>query len=761
MQGEVPVTSAFRQTGVQIACVAGLLLAAPAAPAQHIDYDSRRSEALRRCDVPLHRGRVLEAQECFRSLLSGSRDALQRAEAQWALGEIQAANDEFRQAVAAAEKEPYPRVRWARLFLAMGQYSDAGRLFEEAIELAPKDPGARVGIARLSSERFSGDVSRSITELLAEDDSRVEAHLVAARIALELGQWDPASRSAQRALQLTESQQLPPLEPLTLLAGIESLRGRDPEPRIRSALAFNPRYGSLFESLGYFEVIRRRYREADSWLKRAVEVQPDLWSAQRERGLNLMRLGNFAEGRVHLERAYSGDRFSTATVNTLRLLDSLNQYETIQIPEAPLTLLLHKSEAAAMRPYVEAVARDAITQFSRRYGYTPREPIILEFYPNHDDFAVRTAGLPGIGLLGVTFGHVVAMDSPAGRKAGDFHWGSVLWHEMAHVFTLSATRNRVPRWVSEGLSVFEEWRFGPTPGVAVDPPVLDAFAADKFLPVARLDEGFLRPTYENQIQISYAQAGLVSLFAEQRFGLEAMGRFLKAFDSDMTTAEAVKQIFKIEPAAFDAEFNRFMKQRFAPYLAGAARWKQQMRAAHEALEAKQWSAAREAAEEAIKLLPEFTADGSAYEVLSGALEGEGNHAAQMSALLAWRKAGGWNPGLTRKLGALLLAADRQDEARNVLDAVNYADPLAVSGHAQLGDLWLNANRGREAQREFEVLMALAPLDAATAHFGLARAHRLNGEARLARRHVLLALETAPNFRPAQRLLLELTGERTP
>ena len=91
----------------------------------------------------------------------------------------------------------------------------------------------------------------------------------------------------------------------------------------------------------------------------------------------------------------------------------------------------------------------------------------LELYPDHDDFAVRVAGLAGIGLLGVTFGYVVAMDSPSGRAAGEFHWGSTLWHEMAHVFTLEATDHRVPRWLSEGISVYEEWRTGPTPGVAV------------------------------------------------------------------------------------------------------------------------------------------------------------------------------------------------------------------------------------------------------------------------------------------------------
>ena len=69
--------------------------------------------------------------------------------------------------------------------------------------------------------------------------------------------------------------------------------------------------------------------------------------------------------------------------------------------------------------------------------------------PDHEDFAVRTMGMPGLGALGVTFGQVVAMDSPSARKPGDFNWGSTLWHEMSHVYILSATNGRVPRWFTE------------------------------------------------------------------------------------------------------------------------------------------------------------------------------------------------------------------------------------------------------------------------------------------------------------------------
>jgi tetratricopeptide (TPR) repeat protein len=730
------------------------------AVAVDIDYDARRNAALRRCDESQHHGRVEEARNCYRPLLQ-DRNALVRAEAAFALGDLRSANELFRAAVAADERAVLPRLRWGRMFLEAGQTADAARLFLEALEIDPKDVAARLAFASIGGSESEEEVVEDETpKLLAENPNLVEAQLLAARLALRSGELDEAVKAAQRALQLAQQQKLPPLEAQTLLAAVEVMRHRDPGQWTRAALEYNPRYGRLFETLGTVEVRRRRYVEADAWMQRAAQVQPELWSARRELALNLMRLGRLAEARPHLEAAYEGDPFSTTTVNTLRLLDSLSKFDLIKVAAPAMNLQLHKQESPTLGPYVEQVAREAITNFSRRYGYQPPGPVTIEIYPDHDDFAVRTAGLPGIGLLGVTFGDLVAMDSPSGRKSGDFHWGSVLWHEMAHVFTLGATKNRVPRWLSEGLSVFEEWTSGPTPGVQVTTKLLDVFKDGKLLPVVQLDNGFMAPTYEGQVQMSYEQAGLICLYANQRWGFPRVVEFLRAFNDETTTTEAaVRSVFKVAPEEFDKDFQRFMRERFANYLADPARWKSLMERAHGMLDARNWAAAREAAQAAIQVLPEFTSGGSAYEVLAAAEEGAGKPDAAIAALLAWRKAGGWDPAGLRKLGALLLAAKRNTEATEVLAAVNYADPLNIDGHDRLGQLLLEQKRGADALREYRVLLGLQPLDTAAANFGMASAYRQTGDNRQARRHLLESLDTAPNYRPAQKLLLEMTGDK--
>jgi tetratricopeptide (TPR) repeat protein len=352
------------------------------------------------------------------------------------------------------------------------------------------------------------------------------------------------------------------------------------------------------------------------------------------------------------------------------------------------------------------------------------------------------------------------MDSPSSRPTSEFHWGSTLWHEMAHVFTLEVTDHYVPRWLSEGISVFEEWRTGPTPGVAVTPEAIAALEKKQFLPVADLDSGFIRPSYPGQVQVSYMQSGLVCLFIEQRWGFEQLGALLRQFDGKRTTAQAIEATFKIAPAAFDKEFDTFVRTRFANVLTNFSDWQQQMQAARQAIQKERWADAVEPARRAVALYPEHVGGDSAHLMLAKALDKLNRRADAIVALEAYRGAGGWDPTALRELARWLDETGRAQEATDLMVSLNYSDPLNADVHAQLGERLLTAGRNEDALREFQALLALNTLDEAPAHYGMARALREMGDKAGSRRHLLDALATAPHFKPAQALLLKMIEERT-
>ncbi len=181
-------------------------------------------------------------------------------------------------------------------------------------------------------------------------------------------------------------------------------------------------------------------------------------------------------------------------------------------------------------------------------------PVQVEVYPDHEDFAVRTMGMPGLGALGVTFDPVIAMDSPSGRTPGSFHWASTLRHEMSHVFVLQATNNRVPRWFTEGLAVYEETAASPDWGDRLDPEAIHAIQKKMLLPVAELDRGFIRPSYPAQVIVSYFQGGKICSYIAEKWGYSKLLDMIHSYAKLESTPEVFQKDLGISTTDFDKQF---------------------------------------------------------------------------------------------------------------------------------------------------------------------------------------------------------------
>ena len=160
--------------------------------------------------------------------------------------------------------------------------------------------------------------------------------------------------------------------------------------------------------------------------RKALDLDPDLHRARAELGVNLMRLGEEKDARQNLERAYDAGFKNALTSNSLTLMDSYKNFRTFKTDNT--IVRLHKKEAELLRPYIESELKRAIATYEKKYKVKLDRPVQVEVYPDHEDFAVRTLGMPGLGALGVTFGTVVAMDSPSGRTPGFVSLGE---HAMA------------------------------------------------------------------------------------------------------------------------------------------------------------------------------------------------------------------------------------------------------------------------------------------------------------------------------------------
>jgi Tfp pilus assembly protein PilF len=700
-------------------------------------------------------GHGSEAQACFERLTQSS-DAYFRAEGFWGLGQWERANEHFRLATQSADSKALYKVRWGRLLYERFNSADAAGLFREALQKDPSNAGAYLGLATVSADNFDGKAAEYCAKAIELDPKLAEAHELMARLELENGDHTAARAEADKAIAIESDA----LDAMAIHAAIELIGDRSPDAWFARIKTINPGYGEGYALVARELELNYRYEDAVTYYRKAIEADPLLWSAHSALGIDLMRLGQEDEPRKELELSYQNDYRDAATVNSLRLLDSYKNFDTFR--DDSTIIKLNKTEADVLLPYIQPELHSIIASYEKKYRMKLPAPVQVEVYPNHDDFAVRTTGMPGMGgALGVTFGEVVAMDSPSAHAPGDLNWGSTLWHEMSHVFILTATHHRVPRWFTEGLAVHEEGQRSPEWKNRATPEVLAAIRDKKLLAISRLNRGFVYPTYPSQVIVSYFQAGTICDFIQEKWGADKLLDMVHSFAQLKTTAQAIQQDLGVAPDDFDKQYLAWIDTQYGAEAAHFDEWRGKLKALAAAAEHKQYDTVLAQGPALVAMYPQYVADANVYEMMADADRARSDAKAEAAMLISYEHEGGQNPDLLKRLAALEEAAGQNAEAVATLERINYVYPVRNEDlHRRLGDLLFALKQYDGAIREYKVLVASQPVDKAGAEFALAQAYFAAGQKEKAEDSVLAALEVAPGFRPAQKLLLQLQGPGT-
>ncbi len=744
------------------ACVGEPALAAESAVATQPAVGAEPASAAgspERCALLRKHGQAAEAQACYAALVRRAERAppaeaaYLRAEGYWGLGRYEDANRAFREAVAEGDRSALYRVRWGMLLHERFNDPDAEDLFKEALERDPRSARAYLGLALVSADGFDDHALQWARKALEIDPKLVEAHELLASLALEDSEPQEAAREADAALALSPDA----LDAMAVHASIEALADRSPDGWLNRVHAINPAYGEAYATIAHHLILNLRYADGIAYYHKAVAVNPELWSARSELGVNLMRLGDDTEARDELERCYAAGYRNDETVNSLRLLDSEKNFITYR--DATTILKLNKNEADLLYPYFHEQMIRNIADYERKYKMKLPGPVEVEVYPDHEDFAVRTLGMPGLGALGVTFGLEVAMDSPSARKPGDFHWASTLRHEMSHVFSLTATEHRVPRWFTEGLAVHEQSQASPEWGDPMTPDIIVALRDHKLLPVDDLDRGFVRPQYPAQVDVSYFQAGRICDYIQSRWGSDKLNDMMHAYRLRRTTRQAIEETLGITPEQLDEQFQAWLYASVGSTVESFDQWHKGLAQLADLSQAKQYDEVIRNGDAVIRMYPDYVYDGNAYELLAAAYLAKQNRQGAAETLTRYEQRGGRRPDMLKKLAQLEEDLGHPAEAAATLDRINYIDPAYDEDlHRHLGRLWLQLKNYDGAIREYRAVLALHPLDKASAEFELAQAYFAAGKRDEAQDAVLASLEVAPDYRPAQKLLLRLTGQ---
>jgi tetratricopeptide (TPR) repeat protein len=666
------------------------------------------------------------------------------------------------------------------LFLEKYNSADAQTAFEEVLSSSPADPRALLDEAKRRAFDSQGGVDSLLNRALEINPNYVEARAQKAQLLLEIEEYALAQKEAERALAVNPSSP----DALAVLAAARYVTGdtKGYEEVRQRALALNPANAEFFVNMSAAASRIRLYAVAASFALQGVAADPKSWEAHGLLGMNMLRLGKIKEGRQSLEASFTGDPYNIWIKNTLDLLDTFGNYD--ETTEGKFTTMIEKSESGLFSIYLRDLLDRAYATFQQRYQFTPTPPIRIEVYKSHTDFSVRTVGLGGLGALGVSFGTTLAFDSPAAKDAGPFNWGSTVWHELAHTFTLGLTDQHVPRWLSEGLSVYEEHHARPGWGSNVTVEFLDAFAAGKLVPVSRMNDGFMRPAYPEQVILSYHQASVACDFIARDYGEKALLQMLLEYKAGRTTPEVFQKVLGMDPKAFDKKFDAYMHERYAGPLAALKdsltagtetppeallaqanamprSYRIQMLAAITLAKSGQTDTAITLLERAKALFPEYGGGDGPYAGLAQlyTLKGDSKRAADALSQYVLHNETDYAAHL--ELARLRTASGDTAGAADALDRALYIDPYDIAVHQQLATLFQRLGDKAKTVRERRAVVALAPADKSEAYYQLALAyHEANDDAN-ARKALLRSLEEAPNYVRAQELLLQIVDGKKP
>src|ERR1019366_2446343 len=244
-------------------------------------------------------------------------------------------------------------------------------------------------------------------------------------------------------------------------------------------------------------------------------------------------------------------------------------------------------------------------------------------------------------------------------------------------------------------------------------------------------------------------------YISEGWGESKLLDMIHEFAKNRPTVDVIKEQLGLEPAAFDKDFLAMIDKETSKTVAGFADWTKQVREISQLTKDGKNDEVIAKGRAIEGIYPDYVEAGNVYEFVAEACLKKDDKACAMDELGRYSKIGGRDPDTIKKYAKLLDEAGKKKEAVAALARLNFIFPIDAELHERLGNLMLETGDAKGAVIEFQALVAMHPIDVAGSHYNLAMAFKAAGQKDKAREEAVTALEAAPNFKPAQKLLLEV------
>ncbi len=706
---------------------------------------------------------------------------------------------------AARKADPLCREAWSasgELALQKQDYALAANLYSEAAQHFPQDPDFQYGLACAYQPSDRPHAIKCIQAALQLNPRHTPALVLWAELAVDSEDYSAADELLDKALAVN-----PWLPDAWACRAV--LRELQDDPRgaaqaRANALHFWDTNPNVDHLIGRKLSQNYRFKEGAACQRQALSFDPAFLPARLQLAQDLLRLGDEPEGWALAREVRENDAYDVTAFNLDTLHETLSKFATLTNDHFIVRMSPHEAEMYGSR--VLTLLERARSRLTDKYRVELERPTTIEIFPEQKDFGVRTFGMPhNPGFLGVCFGPVITANSPASQSETS-NWEAVLWHEFTHVITLQITRNKMPRWLSEGLSVYEEELANPGWGQHMNPRYREMILGGELTPVGELSGAFLAPKTPMHLQFAYYEASLVADYLVDQFGWDTVLTILHDLGEGQTiNASLSSRTLPIEQ--LETNFESHARQ-LALNLAPGLDWElppgtappgtpRQIRQttddplpphppitpspptiqawtadrlatnfwvlrqkAETAVAGGKWTEAKKDLNLLVREYPEQRGPDNALALLAEVHRSLDETDLERAALERWAALDADAPDAYQRLMAICKSA--QDWEGVILNANRYlaVNPILAQPYLFLAQANEKLDRPEAAIQAWQKVLLAGPADPTEAHFRLAELLHQQGDPG-AKRHVLEALERAPRFREAHRLLLDLQADTEP
>lgn len=492
----------------------------------------------------------------------------------WLRGSVREGGMDYRQILSLLNKarDELDRLAWpvrlaeAELLYSRHNRAEAVAAAQEVLALNPRCADAMAILGQVAVDGFDFDRARAIAD---EMD----------KVAAELGSVSAGADVIRVRALLRQREAHEAEEPL------ERLLGAYPNHRVGLALAAAAKAGAYEDQqvddmlayfdelspghpLAWYEVARvrsetRQYAQAATSFAEAIRRQPNWPAPYIDLGLMEMQSGRDAEALKALRRAMELDPFNARAANSLKLMEELASYSSIESEHFIVRYRPGIDEALAldMPPILEKIYARVTGSGQGGIDFEPGAMTTIELMPNHEWFSVRITGMPSIHTMAASTGPVIAMESPQegpGFTVGPYDWARVLQHEFTHTVTLARTKNRIPHWMTEASAVYLE----DSPRDANRWKLLaQVDESDGWFDFEYINIAYIRPEQPTDRSQAYAQSHWMYSYIIDRWGGRAPLELMDEAAAGVPEAQAFESVLGLSREEFLEAFKAHAHKR--------------------------------------------------------------------------------------------------------------------------------------------------------------------------------------------------------